>query len=71
MEPVAKPIDFGDWSAKLYYDLEWINDGPFGNPEKSWADYTFEELVDIVTKEHELWRTDHDSWVAEGGSGKA
>jgi hypothetical protein len=51
------------------YDVQWIVDGPCGKNGSWWTDYTYDELIGIIQKEHELWRTNYNEWVRRGGNG--
>jgi hypothetical protein len=51
------------------YDIFWINDGPCGDKNREWTDYTYEETIDMLCKEHKLWREDKEKWINEGGGG--
>jgi hypothetical protein len=59
--------DVCDWNYwgmdKPYtYDIEWVNEGPYGDPDKSWTEYTYDELIDMIVKEHRMWLDHRDIW---------
>ena len=51
------------------YELGWIHEGP-GRELCRYDDdhnFTFEQTMCMLYKEHELWRNDRDEWVRLGG----
>lgn len=44
------------------YDMEWIVDGPYGDLNKNWTDYTYSEIIDMIVKEHDMWLNHREIW---------